>query len=93
MKGLAPALAGSSWVNGSPDAVVRIVLNGKADELAMPALGSALDDATIAAILTYIRKSWGNDASPISPETVQSIRSLVGNRDEPWSNEELQPLR
>ena len=92
MKGLAPALAGSSWVNGSPQALVRIVLNGKVDQLAMPALGT-LDDETIAAILTYIRKSWGNDAAPITPQTVQSIRSLVSHRDEPWSEEELQPLR
>ncbi|WP_414717369.1 c-type cytochrome, partial [Steroidobacter cummioxidans] len=36
MKGLAPALAGSQWVNGSPQAGVRIVLNGKVDQLAMP---------------------------------------------------------
>lgn len=93
MKGLAPALAGSSWVNGSPEAVVRIVLNGKVDQLAMPPLGGALDDETIAAILTYVRKSWGNDAAPISADTVQSIRGLVSHRDEPWSEEELQPLR
>lgn len=93
MKGLAPALAGSSWVNGSPEALVRIVLNGKVDQLAMPGLGPALDDETLAAILTYVRKSWGNDAGPISPETVQSIRGLVAQRDEPWSEEELQPLR
>jgi mono/diheme cytochrome c family protein len=93
MKGLAPALAGSSWANGSAEAVVRIVLNGKVDQLAMPGLGGALDDATIAAILTYVRKSWGNDAAPISPQTVQSIRTLVSHRDEPWSDEELQPLR
>lgn len=92
MKGLAPALAGSSWVNGSPQAVVRIVLNGKVDQLAMPALGT-LDDETVASILTYVRKSWGNDAAPITPETVQSIRSVVSHRDEPWSDEELQPLR
>lgn len=93
MKGLAPALSGSAWVNGPAEAVVRIVLNGKADELAMPALGGAMDDATIAAILTYVRKSWGNDASPVAPDTVQSIRALVSNRDEPWSEEELQALK
>jgi mono/diheme cytochrome c family protein len=93
MKGLAPALAGSSWVNGSPEAVVRIVLNGKVDQLAMPPLGGALDDETVAAILTYVRKSWGNDAAPISADRVQAIRGLVSHRDEPWSEEELQPLR
>ncbi|MET0534893.1 MAG: c-type cytochrome [Steroidobacter sp.] len=92
MKGLAPALAGSAWVNGSPQAVVRIVLNGKVDQLAMPPLGT-LDDETIASILTFVRKSWGNDAAPITPSTVQSIRSVVSQRDEPWSDEELQPFR
>ncbi|WP_129646736.1 DUF7133 domain-containing protein [Peristeroidobacter agariperforans] len=93
MKGLAPALAGSQWVNSSPQAVVRIVLNGKVDQLAMPGLGSALDDETIASILTYVRRSWGNEASPIDPRTVESIRGVVAHRDEPWSDEELQPLR
>ncbi len=92
MKGLAPALAGSLWVNGSPQALVRIVLNGKADQLAMPGLAT-LDDATIAGILTYVRRSWGNDAAAIEPATVQSIRSVVSHRDAPWSDEELQPLR
>ncbi|WP_153067430.1 c-type cytochrome, partial [Steroidobacter cummioxidans] len=93
MKGLAPALAGSQWVNGSPQAVVRIVLNGKVDQLAMPGLGTALDDETIASILTYVRRSWGNEASPIDARTVKSIRGVVSHRDEPWSDEELQPLR
>ena len=93
MTGLAPALAGSQWVNGSPQALVRIVLNGKVDQLAMPGLGGSLDDATIAAILTYVRRSWGNEASPIDEGTVESIRGVVSHRDEPWSDEELQPLR
>lgn len=92
MKGLAPALAGSPWVNASPQAVVRIVLNGKVDQLAMPGLAT-LDDATIAAILTYVRRSWGNEAAPIDARTVESIRGVVAHRDEPWSDEELQPLR
>jgi mono/diheme cytochrome c family protein len=92
MKGLAPALAGSQWVNGSPQALVRIVLNGKVDQLAMPGLAT-LDDATIASILTYVRRSWGNEASPIDQGTVESIRGVVSHRDEPWSDEELQPLR
>lgn len=92
MTGLAPALAGSPWVHASSEAVIRIVLNGKADQLAMPPLAT-LDDETVAAILTYVRKSWGNDAEPVSPETVKWIRSLVAHRDEPWSEEELLPLR
>ena len=67
------------------------MLNGKVDQLAMPGLAT-LDDATIASILTYVRNSWGNEAAPITPQTVESVRSLVSHRDEPWSEEELQPL-
>jgi mono/diheme cytochrome c family protein len=92
MQGLAPALAGSRWVNGSPEALVRIVLNGKADQLAMPSL-RALDDDTIAGILTFVRLAWGNEAPPVTAATVQEIRSAVAARDEPWSDEELEPLR
>jgi hypothetical protein len=92
LQGLAPALAGSRWVNGSPEALVRIVLNGKADELAMPSLGT-LDNETISAILTYVRRSWGNEAAPISPQTVQQIRTVDGGREQPWSSEELEPMR
>jgi mono/diheme cytochrome c family protein len=58
----------------------------------MPSLAT-LDDATISAILTYVRRSWGNEASPVSPDTVKQIRSVVASRDQPWSSEELEPLR
>ncbi len=33
----------------------------------MPAFGHVLDDSEIAAVLTFIRGSWGNDAAPVSP--------------------------
>lgn len=92
MQGLAPALAGSRYVNGSPQALVRIVVNGKADQLAMPGL-SSLEDESIASILTYIRRSWGNEAAPVSPQTVREIRGVIANREEPWSDDELEPMR
>ena len=31
----------------------------------MPPLGSALTDEQIAAVLTYIRREWGQTASPV----------------------------
>ena len=49
----------------------------------------ALDDASIASVLTYIRQSWGHNAPPVSPESVAKVRAAVGNREEPWSDEEL----
>jgi len=40
-----------------------------------------------------VRRSWGNEASPVSPQTVRQIRTIVAGREEPWSSEELEPMR
>ena len=42
---------------------------------AMPSLGWRLDDDAIAAVLTYVRNSWGNAAAPVSAGTVAGIRA------------------
>ena len=46
------------------------------------------DDEQMAAILSYIRQAWGNNASPISAELVAKIRATTGERDS-WTVEEL----
>lgn len=90
LAGLAPQLLYSKYVLGNEGAIIRIVMNGKEKEgLVMPPLRGALDDASIAAALTYIRQSWGHNAAPISPEAVAKVRAAVGTREEPWSDEEL----
>jgi len=43
-----------------------------------------LPDRDIAAILTYVRQSWGNTASPVSAEQVAAVRAREGQRAE-WS--------
>ena len=92
MSGLAPPLVGSRYVNGGVDALARIVLNGKTSgEMTMPPLG-ALDDETIAAILTYIRRAWGHQADPVSASQIQWVRSQIENRQEPWTDAELEPM-
>ena len=92
MDGLAPALVGSRWATGGVDALVRIVLNGKTSgETTMPPLRS-LDDETIAAILTFVRRSWGHQSDPISPTQVQWIRGQTEDRQEPWTDAELEPM-
>ena len=47
----------------------------------MPGLGSmagVLDDEKIAAIVTYIRRSWGNDASAVTPQNVRCALPGLG---------------
>lgn len=73
--GAYPALAANRAVNmASPANLVQVLRHGgflPATEgnprpYGMPPFGHVLDDDGIAAVLTYIRGSWGNDAEPVS---------------------------
>ncbi|HEY1560641.1 MAG TPA: cytochrome c [Caulobacteraceae bacterium] len=62
-----PPLAGSAIVNGPPGPLIERVLNGKSS---MPPFKGQLDNAQIAAAITYIRTSWGNHAGPVTAAQV-----------------------
>lgn len=94
------ALAGSEWVEGEPDPLVRIVLQGfsggaaeRGEDISgvMPA-HSFLPDEDVAAILTYIRQSWGNEAPPVDSADVARIRAGTDNSHDVWSPNELRAL-
>lgn len=93
---LAPPLAGSPRVLGSPAALVRIVLNGltgDVDGRPYPGLmvpQKANDDVWIAGILTYIRNSFGNSAATITPQQVATIRAAAGDHV-PYTLADLAP--
>jgi len=97
----APPFVGSEWVLGSPNRMIRIPLFGLSGplkvkgqdwNLAMPNMGAALPDDDLAAVLTYIRQSWGNKASAITPEQVKAVKAEVGSRTLPWSATELNAI-
>jgi mono/diheme cytochrome c family protein/glucose/arabinose dehydrogenase len=90
LAGVAKSLVGSKWVLGAPANVIRIVLHGKDGEMLMPPIGSSLSDDQVAAILTYVRRSWGNDANPITPADVAEVRGATMGRKRAWTEEELQ---
>jgi mono/diheme cytochrome c family protein len=105
--GVYPPLAGSEWVAGSEERMIRIVLHGLKGPVkvkgvdygaaAMPVFGKVAgsgynwSDDKIAAVLTYVRASFGNTASAITPEQVAAIHGKEGDRKE-WSQEELLKL-
>jgi len=98
VEGTYPPLAGSEWVNGDDAKVVRIVLHGLTGpvEVAgetyagmMPPWGGILKDEDIAAVLTYVRSTWGNKAAPITPARVAAIRAATTTRAKPWTTAEL----
>ena len=49
-----------------------------------------LKDEEIAAVLTYIRGAWGNDAPPIEPAFVAEVRAKTQTRQRPWTARELE---
>ncbi|OZI40640.1 alcohol dehydrogenase [Bordetella genomosp. 1] len=79
-----PALAGNATVT-APSAVnaIRVVLDGgfgPATQLeprphGMPPFGQMLGDNDIAAVLSYVRGSWGNKASAVTAQEVQRARA------------------
>jgi mono/diheme cytochrome c family protein/glucose/arabinose dehydrogenase len=90
---MAPSLVGSQLALAAPGIPSRIVLNGKEGPVGlMPPLGQAFNDDQIAAVLTYIRRQWGNTASPVDAAGVKEIRGLTSTRTRPWTNEELLKL-
>jgi mono/diheme cytochrome c family protein len=90
---IAPSLAGSALALAPPAVTARILLNGKEGSIGlMPPLGATLSDEQIAAVLTYVRRSWGNGGSPVDVNTVKGTRALTADRTRPWTNEELLQL-
>ncbi len=97
LEGIAPPLAGTRWPSESEDRLARIVLHGlrgpitvagKEYNLEMPAMGF-FDDQDIAAILTYIRGTWGKPSQPATPKTISLIRAQNQDRADSWTIEEL----
>jgi len=86
---LFPSVAESAMVRSDdPSTVIRIVLRGArsvatdAEPTApgMPSYGWQLTDAQIAAVLTYIRNSWGGAAAEVTPDAVSKSRAALALR-------------
>lgn len=81
--GLFPPLALTEWVTGDSELLIHTVLDGLSGEIEvngkkynqeMPGFKSLLSDKEIASVLTYIRISFGNNASEITPVDVAELR-------------------
>lgn len=94
LPGMAASLVTSTLVNADPRLLARIVLHGKGDnELQMPGLAGGFDDESIAAVLTYVRRSFGHTADPVNPEIVAGVRAVEMGRSQPWTTAELEALK
>ena len=96
-EGLAPPLVESDFVTGPEKRLARIILQGlrgpltvkgKEYKLEMPPL-AVLEDAQIAAIMTYVRREWNHTASPVTEPFVAKMRKEAEQREEPWTEADL----
>jgi cytochrome c oxidase cbb3-type subunit 2 len=104
ISGQFPPLAGSDWVLGEKERLIKISIHGLMGEIevngvkynnvmAPPGIPpGSLTDQQIADVLTYIRNEWGNSASAVSPEEVATVRLTVKDRAamQMWTAAELQ---
>ena len=102
-KGLDPAfppLYDSIFVHGDPERLMKLTLhgvmgpfelNGKKfnGQVPMTPFGGMLDDKEMAAVLTYVRNSFGNKASAITPEQVAKVREATKDQKGFFQMEDL----
>jgi mono/diheme cytochrome c family protein len=83
-----PRLANDSSLQArDPSTIARIVLEGTRAPLirdnptpsAMPAFGWKLNDAEIAAVLSYLRGSYGNSAPGVRASDVRRVRASISH--------------
>jgi mono/diheme cytochrome c family protein len=94
---MAPPLAGSPRVQGHRDYVINTLLHGMTGPIAgqtfsgqvMLPMGTQ-NDQWIANVASYVRNSFGNSASFITPEDVARVRASTSTRKTPWTHTELE---
>jgi mono/diheme cytochrome c family protein len=97
-----PPLAGSEFVVGdASNRLIAIVLKGlqgsvqvkgQAFNNAMQPWEGQYTDQQLAAILSYVRSDWGNNAPEIPPEAVKAMRDELKNRKDQWTMAELMQI-
>jgi mono/diheme cytochrome c family protein len=99
--GVYPPLAGGEFATGGNRRAISIVLNGLQGAVTvkgmtyngvMQAWKAVLTDEKIAAVLTYERQSFGNKASPVTPEQVKKVREELANRTTPFTPAEIEQI-
>jgi len=81
-----PPLAGNQSITmSSPVNSIRMVLNGgyapgtkkNPRPYGMPPFSHVLNDAEVAAVVTYIRVAWNNTGTPVTPDQANDLRRLL----------------
>jgi mono/diheme cytochrome c family protein len=97
-----PPLAGSEVELGdATNHLIAIVLKGLQGPVvikglpfnnSMQAWEGQYTDQQLAAILTYVRSDWGNNAPPITADMVKQIRAEFKDRKDQWTWPEIEKM-
>jgi mono/diheme cytochrome c family protein/glucose/arabinose dehydrogenase len=102
MKGIYPPLTTNPWLTGNDERLIKFVLKGLwgsfeiGNQLFDPAKGvppmpgfGFLNNEEVAAVLNYIRNSFGNETPFITPEQVARVREQIRDRQDFYTVEEI----
>ncbi|MDR9418625.1 c-type cytochrome [Gracilimonas sp.] len=98
VEGAFPTLVGTDYVNGNVGRFAGIIIHGLYGEIEvngvtyngnMPAWGEQISDEEVAAVMTYVRNSFGNDGGDVPVDSIKSYNDIYGNRTSQWEVGEL----
>ena len=83
--GMYPPLAETEWVTGDKERLIQITIQGLSGKIEVNGVvynnimppNAHLSDRQIADVLTYIRQSFGNNASEVTIEEVKKVRNSL----------------
>jgi len=102
--GQTAAKGSNPWLEGDADRAIKLVLNGMMGKMTMDGkeygdyttgqpvmtpLGQMLNDEEVAAVLTYVRQSFGNNLPAVKAAQVKKVRAANAARTAPYTPEEL----
>jgi glucose/arabinose dehydrogenase/mono/diheme cytochrome c family protein len=103
--GRTPGYPANGWLDGDADRSIKIVLNGlygtqtidgktygdiATGQPAMTGLGQLMNDDEVAAVLTYVRQSFGNNLPVVKAAQVKKVRAEIKDKNNaPYTVEEV----
>jgi len=94
--GRTPGYPSNGWLEGDPDRVIKIVLNGlygtqtidgktygdpTTGQPVMTGLGQLMNDEEVAAVITYVRQSFGNNLPVVKTAQVKKVREEIKGKN------------
>lgn len=98
LPGVFPPIAKTEYVLGDAKRLAAIILKGVVGPITidgklytnmMPGQEALLTNEKIAAVMTYVRASFGNQAPAVDAEVVKAVRAELAERKAPWTETEL----